>query len=46
MEIKTVEQYVLEGLENKERARTDDFFLYGYVLRKLGIDADALKNSD
>ena len=42
MKIKKYESLVLETLEFNNRARWDDFVLYGAVLRKLGVD---LKNT-
>ena len=38
MKIKKYETIVLETLEINQRARRDDFVLYGAVLRKLGVD--------
>ena len=39
---KTTEQLVLELLETKPNTRTDDFILYGSVLKRVGVD---LKNT-
>ena len=38
MKIKTYENIVLKALEENKRARSDDFILYGSVLKRLGID--------
>lgn len=36
--IKKTEDIVLDVLEKNERARKDDFVLYGAVLKRLGVD--------
>lgn len=36
--IKTTEAVVLRVLERNKRARTDDFILYGAVIKHLGVD--------
>lgn len=36
--IKNTEEYVLDVLEHNLKARTDDFILYGAVLKRLGVD--------
>lgn len=36
--IKKIEDLVLDTLEKNNRARKDDFVLYGAVLRRLGVD--------
>lgn len=38
MELKTTEEIVQRMLEKNKLTRTDDFILYGAVLKKLGID--------
>lgn len=38
MRLKTIESVVLEILQNNKRARSDDFLLYGSVLKKFNID--------
>lgn len=38
MAIKNIEGLVLETLEENQRARKDDFVLYGGVLKRMGID--------
>ena len=38
MKIKTYEDVVLKVLEENERARSDDFILFGSVLKRLGVD--------
>ena len=36
--IKYTEEYVLAVLERNLKARTDDFILYGGVLKEMGVD--------
>lgn len=38
MKIKTYEDIVLRVLEENKRARSDDFVLFGSVLKRLGVD--------
>ena len=38
MKLKTIEPLVLNALENNELACSDDFILYGSVLKRLNID--------
>lgn len=38
MKIKTYEDIVLRVLEENKRARSDDFILFGSVLKRLGVD--------
>lgn len=38
MKIKRTEDYVIEVLKRNPKARSDDFRLYGGVLKDLGID--------
>lgn len=38
MKIKTTENLVLKVLEENKQARTDDFVLYGGVIKRMGID--------
>lgn len=40
--LKKLEPYVIKVLQRNERARKDDFILYGGVLKELGVD---LKNT-
>lgn len=40
MKLNQLEPVVLEILENKPISRTDDFILYGFVLKKFGISLD------
>lgn len=41
--LKVTEEVVLKALEENKRARSDDFILYGAVLKRLGVD---LKNTN
>lgn len=41
MKIKRTEDYVMEVLKRNIKARSDDFRLYGGVLKDLGIDLKA-----
>ena len=45
MEIKTFEKYVIKVLQVNKRARTDDFILYGAVLRRIGVSLDTTLRS-
>lgn len=38
MKIKIYENIVLRVLEENKRARSDDFILFGSVLKRLGVD--------
>ena len=38
--LKNLEPIVLEILENNKRARSDDFVLYGAVLKRIGVPLD------
>lgn len=36
--LKKIESVVLDALQTNKRARSDDFILYGAVLKRLGVD--------